>query len=51
MIVLLTDKDIKTDGFDKEACRSMINLMDVSFENNTLKNVRICGPFNISCCE
>lgn len=25
-----TDKDLKTDGFTKEACRSMINLMDVS---------------------
>uniref|UniRef100_A0A8C1PT50 Calpain-1 catalytic subunit n=1 Tax=Cyprinus carpio TaxID=7962 RepID=A0A8C1PT50_CYPCA len=44
MIVLLTDKDIKTDGFDKEACRGMINLMDVSFEDSTLKNVNICGP-------
>uniref|UniRef100_A0A8C1PPT1 Calpain-1 catalytic subunit n=1 Tax=Cyprinus carpio TaxID=7962 RepID=A0A8C1PPT1_CYPCA len=30
MIVLLTDKDIKTDGFDKEACRGMINLMDTT---------------------
>lgn len=27
-----TDKDLKTDGFTKEACRSMINLMDVSSE-------------------
>uniref|UniRef100_A0A673INC5 EF-hand domain-containing protein n=1 Tax=Sinocyclocheilus rhinocerous TaxID=307959 RepID=A0A673INC5_9TELE len=39
MIVLLTDKDIKTDGFDKEACRGMIHLMDVSFEDSTLKNL------------
>uniref|UniRef100_A0A8D3EC75 Calpain-1 catalytic subunit n=1 Tax=Scophthalmus maximus TaxID=52904 RepID=A0A8D3EC75_SCOMX len=26
-----TDKDLKTDGFTKEACRSMINLMDTVF--------------------
>lgn len=45
MIVLLTDKDIKTDGFDKEACRGMINLLDVSFEDYTLNNDSICGPF------
>lgn len=43
--LMIVDKDIKTDGFDKEACRGMINLMDVSFENSTLKNVSICGPF------
>ena len=27
---LLTDKDLKTNGFSKESCRSMVNLMDVS---------------------
>lgn len=30
MVTMATDKDLKTDGFTKEACRSMINLMDVS---------------------
>lgn len=29
--LLFIDKDIKTNGFEKEACRSMINLLDVSF--------------------
>lgn len=32
----LTDKDLKTDGFSKESCRSMINLMDVSSKPKTL---------------
>uniref|UniRef100_A0A8C1NRN3 Calpain-1 catalytic subunit n=1 Tax=Cyprinus carpio TaxID=7962 RepID=A0A8C1NRN3_CYPCA len=27
-VSLCTDKDLKTDGFGKESCRSMINLMD-----------------------
>uniref|UniRef100_A0A3Q1E9X7 Calpain-1 catalytic subunit n=1 Tax=Acanthochromis polyacanthus TaxID=80966 RepID=A0A3Q1E9X7_9TELE len=29
--IISKHKDLKTDGFTKEACRSMINLMDVSF--------------------
>lgn len=28
---LLLDKDLKTDGFSKESCRTMVNLMDVFF--------------------
>uniref|UniRef100_A0A3B4DUU9 Calpain-1 catalytic subunit n=1 Tax=Pygocentrus nattereri TaxID=42514 RepID=A0A3B4DUU9_PYGNA len=28
--LIFTDKDLKTDGFQKEACRSMINLMDTT---------------------
>uniref|UniRef100_A0AAQ6A4Z0 Calpain-1 catalytic subunit n=1 Tax=Amphiprion ocellaris TaxID=80972 RepID=A0AAQ6A4Z0_AMPOC len=30
--IISKHKDLKTDGFTKEACRSMINLMDVSFK-------------------
>lgn len=36
----LTDKDLKTDGFSKEACRSMINLMDVSFQCRTFADLQ-----------
>uniref|UniRef100_A0AAR2JQC6 Calpain-1 catalytic subunit n=1 Tax=Pygocentrus nattereri TaxID=42514 RepID=A0AAR2JQC6_PYGNA len=36
--LIFTDKDLKTDGFQKEACRSMINLMDVSFSFSSLKH-------------
>lgn len=27
----ISDKDLKTDGFSTESCRTMVNLMDVSF--------------------
>lgn len=30
-IYVFSDKDLKTDGFSMEACRTMVNLMDVSF--------------------
>uniref|UniRef100_A0A8C5H117 Calpain-1 catalytic subunit n=1 Tax=Gouania willdenowi TaxID=441366 RepID=A0A8C5H117_GOUWI len=39
--VCFIDKDLKTDGFTKESCRSMINLMDVSLETYILR-----FPFN-----
>lgn len=38
--LVLTDKDLKTDGFSKEACRSMINLMDVSFQSRTFADLQ-----------
>lgn len=30
-LVFLADKDLRTKGFSLESCRSMVNLMDVSF--------------------
>uniref|UniRef100_A0A8C1XCW8 Calpain-1 catalytic subunit n=1 Tax=Cyprinus carpio TaxID=7962 RepID=A0A8C1XCW8_CYPCA len=33
-VSLCTDKDLKTDGFGKESCRSMINLMDQIFRDH-----------------
>lgn len=29
--MFVSDKDLRTDGFSLESCRSMVNLMDVSF--------------------
>lgn len=29
--LFVSDKDLRTDGFSLESCRSMVNLMDVSF--------------------
>ena len=32
-----SDEDIKTDGFSTESCRTMVNLMDVSFSDKISK--------------
>lgn len=39
--LLFTDKDIHTEGFSRESCRSMIALMDVSFVSR-LHTFAIC---------
>lgn len=39
---LKTDKDLKTDGFSQEACRSMVNLMDVSFHGFISLSEALC---------
>lgn len=31
LLSFISDKDLKTEGFELESCRSMIALMDVSF--------------------
>lgn len=46
--LLFIDKDIKTNGFEKEACRSMINLLDVSFHFSTSKYAFIFITLRIS---
>lgn len=30
-LLSVSDKDLRTNGFSLESCRSMVNLMDVSF--------------------
>lgn len=32
--LFISDKDLKTEGFELESCRSMIALMDVSFASD-----------------
>lgn len=50
-LLLFIDKDLKTNGFEKEACRSMINLLDVSFHFSSLKHAFVHIPLNISHCR
>uniref|UniRef100_A0A673LU48 Calpain-1 catalytic subunit-like n=1 Tax=Sinocyclocheilus rhinocerous TaxID=307959 RepID=A0A673LU48_9TELE len=44
--IISKHKDLKTDGFGKESCRSMINLMDVSFPHNQDHDVDKSGTMS-----